>query len=225
LVKSSLAKPNGARSREETEASEELYRLCEPIIRARVRGVHPARNEIDDLVQDVWVLLLRELPSWDFDPALGAFHHGWIASIASREAWRHARRHRKRRAHSVDLEVLRDVLISEIDGHTGFEMIESREEARVVLAELEARLSPLSVRVLRLRVFDAKSIPQIAAEAGCSFNCVKMRLRRARHVLEAILRRRGSGPPQAASEKIVLFEKSATPFGFSVPTTLLEGSR
>ena len=56
---------------EETLATEELYSLCEPIIRARVRSVHPVRNEIDDLVQDVWVLLMPQAS------AVGVRSRGW----------------------------------------------------------------------------------------------------------------------------------------------------
>ena len=72
---------------------------------------------------------------------------------------------------------------------------EWQEAARSVLADLEAKLSPLSARIFRMRYFDGKSIPEIAADVGHSVDCVKMRLRRARHLLEQDLRHRESGRP------------------------------
>ena len=99
LAKSSLAKPAGARSPAEELSIDELCLLCEPIIRARIWRVHDARKDVDDLVQDVWLLVFRRLPKWEFDPALGTFH-GWVASIASHEAWKHA--HRRSRQHVLD---------------------------------------------------------------------------------------------------------------------------
>ena len=193
-VKFSLSEPPGARSLEETLAAEELCRVCEPVIRARIWRVLDARNEIDDLVQDVWVLVIRRLPTWELDPTLGAFQ-AWVGAIASREAWRRARNRSKHLEQPLDLELVGEILVPELDSLSELEREEWQEAARSVLADLEAKLSPLSARIFRMRYFDGKSIPEIAADVGHSVDCVKMRLRRARHLLEQDLRHRESGRP------------------------------
>ena len=45
----------------------------------------------EDIGQDVWLILLRRLPGFAFDPARGTLR-GWVASIASHEAWRRVRK-------------------------------------------------------------------------------------------------------------------------------------
>jgi RNA polymerase sigma factor (sigma-70 family) len=150
------------------------------------------RPELDDLAQDVWALLMRELPKWEFDPTLGALD-AWIASIASHEAWKRARRRSTYTEQLLDPEFMGTILYPVNRGVSELERQELEEEARAVLAELAARLSPLSNRIFLMGCFDSKSVPQIAAQEGLSLDCVKMRLRRARHLLDEVLRRRGSG--------------------------------
>ena len=40
---------------------------------------------IDDVAQDVWIVLIRKLPRWVFDPGLGSIA-AWVTKIAHR--WR-----------------------------------------------------------------------------------------------------------------------------------------
>jgi hypothetical protein len=74
LVKSSLEKPVAERTAEDLRAGMELCELCAPIIRGRVWCVPLARPDADDIAQDVWLHVIRELPRWEFDPPIGTFH-------------------------------------------------------------------------------------------------------------------------------------------------------
>jgi RNA polymerase sigma factor (sigma-70 family) len=212
LVKASRVKRVGAQSVEEALACEELFRMYDPIIQARIRRIlHDRINGADDVAQDVWVLVIKKIGTWVCDPALGSLH-GWIASIASHEAWKHARRRAVTQEQAVDFSLLAELLASRTDELSDVERGEQQEEACVVLAELEARLPALTGRIFRLRFFDAKSIPQIAAELGRSNDCVEMRLRHARNLLEEILRRRASGKTHGDFKKITFSEKKLDPF-------------
>ena len=193
LVKSSLAKPIGARSREETRACEELFRVCDPVIRAKVRRVHQApNNETDDLVQDVWVLVMGKLPKWDFDPARGTFD-GWVAAIAAHEAWRRARRRSKRRIVSLNSNLGSDLLDAEPGPDAEFERMQDHELFGTRVGEFAASLCECEQRIVMLHWVEACSPPKIATDLGVSEGTVRWVIRRTKPKLLDCLRRGGLG--------------------------------
>ena len=52
-----------------------------PAIRAGVRRIHTALNLVDDVTQDVWVLLIRKLPRWNYDSQQAAIGI-WVTEVA-----------------------------------------------------------------------------------------------------------------------------------------------
>jgi DNA-directed RNA polymerase specialized sigma24 family protein len=81
LVQSFLAKRSASTTAEECVAWEEFFVRYDPIIRAGVRRIHTPLHVIDDITQEVWILLIRKLPRWKYDPAQAAIG-SWVARIA-----------------------------------------------------------------------------------------------------------------------------------------------
>ncbi len=140
----------------------ELYgRMVHGIILARV-----PRAEVDDLVQDVFVLALRRLPALREVDAFG----GWLAMIARN---RSADYHRR----SEDTEELNDV-------HAG----RSGPDPEA-LAALEAiRSLPEAYReTLMLRLVEGMTGPEIASRTGLTPESVRVNLHRGMKLLRAKL--------------------------------------
>jgi DNA-directed RNA polymerase specialized sigma24 family protein len=72
-----------------------FHRAHTILIRAVLKQSGLRSYEADDLVQQVWIVLLKRLPTWQFDPATGTLG-GYIGTIAARLARRHVRRRAKR---------------------------------------------------------------------------------------------------------------------------------
>ena len=110
LVKSFLRKRRASPTIEECLAWEEFFHVYDAVIRVSIARVHRAVHVIDDVTQDVWIIVIRRLPKWVFDPTLGAIG-AWVAKIASRLAARRPRRHSRTQTGSLsapDAETLAD---------------------------------------------------------------------------------------------------------------------
>ena len=68
-----------------------FHRAQTVLIRAALKRSRLRSGEADDLLQQVWVVLLKRLPKWQFDPATGTLG-AYVGKIAARLARRHVRR-------------------------------------------------------------------------------------------------------------------------------------
>ena len=82
LVQSFLAKRSASATAEECLAWEEFFVRYDPIIRSGVRRIHTPQHVIDDITQDVWILLIRKLPRWRYDPVHGEIG-AWVSEIGA----------------------------------------------------------------------------------------------------------------------------------------------
>lgn len=148
-------------------AFERLYaayaRLVHGILVARV-----PREDVDDLMQDVFLQAMQRLPALRDCAAFG----GWLASIARNRAIDHLRR----RPATVELPV--DLAVSDAD----------RTEALEVLAAI--RSLPDAYRdTLALRLVEGLTGPEIAACTGLTPASVRVNLHRGMKLLRERLGR------------------------------------
>jgi DNA-directed RNA polymerase specialized sigma24 family protein len=193
LVKSCLEKPAKARTPEEALAREEFVRLCDPIIRAKVWHVpQPGKYGADDLVQDVWVLVMRDLPKWELDPALGSLDRR-VAAIATHEAWRRARMRLKPGGVPLDSILAGELLGAEPTADKEFEQMQDHELFQSVVAELAATLDDCDRRIVMLHWIEACPHRRIATDLDLLLDTVRWVLRRAKPMLIDRLRRMSLG--------------------------------
>jgi RNA polymerase sigma-70 factor, ECF subfamily len=147
----------------EQEAFAKLYSLYAPM----VHGILLARvpwAEVDDLVQDVFLVALKKLYTLRDDAAFGA----WVAMIARNRAMDF---HRRRR----DTEELSDDIAAQ--GST-----ESDREAANVL-EVICRLPEAYRETLILRLVEGMTGPEIADRTGLTPASVRVNLHRGMKLL------------------------------------------
>jgi RNA polymerase sigma-70 factor (ECF subfamily) len=132
-------------------------------------------GEADDLCQEIFVIVYRHLRSFRGEARLST----WIHRLATREAFRHARRGRMRRA-------LVQLLARERPPSVPREWAENEAARRQYLGQLLERLPPERRLALVLFEIDGRSVAEIAEICGCAVNTVWTRIHRARVQLEQI---------------------------------------
>src|SRR5438552_3048277 len=91
LIKSFLNEPGRRPSSEEATAWGDFYLTHDPTIRVIVRHHPGCRHDVDDVVQEVWTVLARDLRRLQYDPGRGPLR-GWVIAVARHEAARQAHR-------------------------------------------------------------------------------------------------------------------------------------
>lgn len=133
------------------------------------------RSSVDDLAQEVWMDVFRDLPRLS-DPAAFA---PWFYRIVRNRAFRQLRRR------GVTFESLAiENLTGENDSPTDF----TAEDAEAVHGALD-RLGPEHRAVVLLRFVDDLSYEEIATAMGCQVGTVKSRLHNAKRALREILKK------------------------------------
>ena len=187
-----LEAPPGSASADETAAWDDFVRTHDPMVRDVVRKYAHRWADCDDLRQEVWKALARELPGFHLDPARGTLR-GWIATVAHRAAGRAAGRMSRRRMEVLTPDLTAVLLDPAPDPATLFERMLDQSLVQAILADPGSRIPGVSQRIVVMRYFEDRSVPQIGGELGLSEHCVEMRLNRALKKLRGLFCERGFG--------------------------------
>jgi RNA polymerase sigma factor (sigma-70 family) len=135
------------------------------LVEAVIRRYHLCAEERDDVFQDVWVALWRNLGTVRHHERLGP----WLVTAAGRMAW-DARKRLARAGKRESVDLLVDTLVDEAaDPEAEVTRRDTHERVREALA----RISPRSQRLLRALFFEETiSYSTIAAELGYSPNSI-----------------------------------------------------
>jgi RNA polymerase sigma-70 factor, ECF subfamily len=190
LMRSFLAAPHGCASPEEKMAWEDFIHAHGHLIWKICRRSDECLEEVNDLVQDTWLILFRRLPKLHLDCAPGALA-AWVAGIAHRVAGKHAGRRSisKRRRIPLTAEVAAELLDPDAGPAAKCSLMLRREQVRAILEKLGASLPERHRRIMQMHWVEDRSVAEIAAEVGLSEDCVGSILRRIRLRLPELLRR------------------------------------
>jgi RNA polymerase sigma-70 factor (ECF subfamily) len=157
------------------EAWHTLYDQHYSKVARLVAALGIADGESDDLCQEIFFIIYRHLRSFRGEARLST----WIHRLATREAIRHAKRRRLRRA-------LTEMLARSGPPRVPRDWAENQAARRQYLGQLLARLPPERRLALVLFEVEGRSVEEIAQQCGCAVNTVWTRIHRARTQLEAI---------------------------------------
>ena len=158
------------RSPEECFAWEEFYVRFDVVIRDSIATIHKAQDVIDDVAQDAWITLIKKLPRWAFNPAIGSID-AWLRKIARRLAAKCARRGSKRRAGSLS-EIRADGLVDPEPGpDIEIERMQEHELFGSLVLEFAASVAPARWPDRRLvlvgGVFLVEDLVRAEHDRGC----------------------------------------------------------
>jgi RNA polymerase sigma-70 factor (ECF subfamily) len=154
------------RGRADEGAWRRLLAVYEPFVRGFLRD--PAlRSDIDDLVQDILAVLVRDLPTFRRQRC-GSFR-AWLRTITVNRLNEWWRRQRAPPAGGSQLDQLADPAsaLSRL-----WDAEHDRHVARRLLALLEPEFSPGTWRAFRRQALDGAPAEDVAAELGASVNAV-----------------------------------------------------
>jgi RNA polymerase sigma-70 factor (ECF subfamily) len=134
-------------------------------------------GEADDLCQEIFLIVYRHLRSFRGDARLAT----WIHRLATREAFRHAKRKRTRRA-------LLEMLSRAERPAVPRDWAENEAARRRYLNQLLARLPPERRLALVMFEIEGRPVDEIAEVCGCAVNTVWTRIHRARTQLEKLVK-------------------------------------
>ncbi len=113
-----------------------LVDYCTPLLYAWARRAGLAGAEAADLVQDVFLILVKELPRFSYNPA-GSFR-AWLKTITLNKQRQNMRRQRPANAHTDGVQIAEPT----IDAADEFWETEYREQlSRTALEFIQARFS------------------------------------------------------------------------------------
>jgi RNA polymerase sigma-70 factor (ECF subfamily) len=160
----------------------ELIRRYHPRVRYFVAKMLGGRDDrrLDDVLQDVWLDVLRSLPRLRDAQALPA----WLYRIARDRVWRELRRAGVRATESTSDETIENVA----DGVSDEPAFDATDVA-LVHACLD-ELSPPHREVLVLRFLQEMTYEQVAAVARCDVGTVRSRLHYAKAALRQAMERK-----------------------------------
>jgi len=151
-----------------------LAELYTPLLEGflRTQGLQP--SDVDDVVQEVLLVVYRELPSFHHSGRIGAFR-SWLRGIPVNR-WRdmcRQQRYRPRVSGSTGFLELLDQLA---DPHGGLSRSWNQEHDRHVvfqmLKRIESRFSPTTMQAFRRIVLDKAAAGDVARELDISRNAV-----------------------------------------------------
>lgn len=157
------------------EAVAQLYHMHYSIVATYVHHRVPVADEADDIVSEVFITMVKELPRFRWR---GVPFSAWLYRIAICKISRWARR--RRRLESIELDSIRDCPNGPSE-HIDAELV------AMALASLPFRLQD----VLSLHYFEGLSVEEIATVVNRSLGTVKSRLHYGRAKMREELERRG----------------------------------
>jgi len=183
----------GAASAGEIEAWEAFFLEHDPMIRQLVSRYTGRRAEYDDVYQEVWMSLARELSSFQYDPGRGTLP-AWLATVAHHAAGEAAGSMSRGRTEGLTPELAGELLDPGLDPAVTAERVLDRENLRATINELGTLMPELSHRIAVMRWIEERDLSEIAAEVRLPKHAVMMRLGRATKKLEHLLRGRWDEP-------------------------------
>ncbi len=191
MDETSLSLLDRARNDPHDGSWERLVDLYTPLVRGWLMrmGVQPA--DADDLVQEILLAVLRELPNFRHSGRTGAFR-SWLRTILSyraRDFWRSARYRPSATGGTSWAERLEQLVDERSDASREWDLEHDRHVMARLLEQVRPRFEPKTWEAFRRQVFDGQRADAVAADLGMSLNSVYV----ARSRVLSTLRREAAG--------------------------------
>jgi RNA polymerase sigma factor (sigma-70 family) len=192
VVRAFLAGEQSRTKREGVAAWDEFVRECNAIIHGTLRGWRIGCEDIEDIEQEVWKILVRRLPELHIDPERGTLR-AWIGTVTRRLATRYIRRE-----HAHENEELSDELVATmLDPHPGpdeeNQRLWHRQHVLETVAQLAAGPPENGRKIVIMYWFESFTIPEITRLLGVTDDCARSILRRFGVKIRGALRDEESG--------------------------------
>jgi len=162
------------RRRPDDASWKRLVDLYTPLLRGWLRRHLVPHEDVDDLVQEVMAVLVRELPNFHYDRTRGSFR-GWLRTIMVNRLRYFWRARQSRPLATGDSDLARKLAELE-DPHSTLSQLWDREHdqhvARRLLESIAPEFEAKSWQTFQRLAMDGAKPTAVAAELGISLNAV-----------------------------------------------------
>ncbi len=173
------------------QAWDRFHGLYAPLIDRIVAACGVSPFDFDDCVQEVWMEIVRKLPSLDYDPRRGRFC-SWLSIVTRRKVLQLLRRRGRRSAWKIG-EV--ELGLGDPDPAVICQRKEERQSVQHALAVLRTQVSAVNYQVLHLTWIDGHSVSEIARRLDLTHQQVWYRHHRTKQKLRRLLEVHGEFDP------------------------------
>ena len=179
------------RAAPEEEAWRQLVEIYSPLIRNWLKRHGADLTDMDDVVQEVLVVVVRKIPEFRREPRAGAFR-SWLRTITANCLHGHWKRQNRQPA-AIGGSDFGQIINQLQDPHSGLSQQWEREHDQHVLTyllqEIRGEVSESTWRAFQRFALDGLSADQTASELGMTPNAVFI----AKSRVLSLLRQRGRG--------------------------------
>jgi len=171
--------------RGDSESFESLIRKYQPRVFATARRYARREDEIEDIVQEIFIKAFQKLSSYRGD---APFEH-WLMRLAVHTCYDFLRMHQRKKENSFgELSTEENDWLEHFVAEPSADL-EKAAAAKALVDKILDQLSPSARLVITLLEIEERSIKEIAALTGWSVSLVKVRAFRARAEMRKCLRR------------------------------------
>jgi RNA polymerase sigma factor (sigma-70 family) len=156
------------------DAWKDLAALYRPLLVGWLRYQEVPPNELDDLVQEILLAVVRDLPSFNHSGRIGAFR-GWLRTIAHHRAcdfWKARSRQQQAAGGSGAVETLGQLEDPDSELSRLWDEEHDRYVLRCLLDLMELEFQPTTVRAFRRVTLEGAVTADVARELGISVGAV-----------------------------------------------------
>lgn len=169
----------------QTSAFESLITKYSPRVFGTARRYARRENEIEDIVQEVWLKAFQKLNTYR---AEAPFEH-WLMRLTVRTCYDFLRVHQRNREHSFSELSNEETTWLDLFVADPGNAPETSEAAKLLVQRVLEQMSPAGRLIMTLLEIEDRSIKEIAQMTGWSVPLIKVRAFRARAEMKKILQR------------------------------------
>jgi RNA polymerase sigma-70 factor (ECF subfamily) len=192
MSRTSISLLDRLRLQPDADSWQRLVDLYTPLLQTWLRRHGLAAADMDDLVQDVLVVVVRKLPQFEHNRHHGAFRC-WLRAIVANRLREFRRARQSRPLATGDSDFLARLEQLEDPASNLSRLWDAEHDRHVVqraLELMEPHFEPATWRAFRRTVHDGAPAAQVAAELGTSVNAVLLAksrvLRRLRQEVQSL---------------------------------------
>lgn len=169
------------------DAFDEFFNHCDPLMRRFAVSCHTAQDQVDDVVQNAWLKIVRAFPSFECRPDRGRFH-AWLHVQVRNVAVDHFRRALPEVSTGINFE---NMPSTELEPHMVIEQRWNDAVLEQALDMLQLQVGELNCKLFVMSRFHRLTVEELSADTGLKREMVRWRIFRTKKAFQGLWENEG----------------------------------